>query len=362
MKGDKNNPAFLELGLYDTLVSRGDLPDLLTKSYRYGDRVKLGGMNVNSVQFIYKTDGSESPRAIGTGFIIEYSLNEKNRPVGPLGGHKYLVTCRHVVEKAIDDNSQLHLRLLGWTGAHMLVTSDPAEYDKIHKYYLDNNWVFHDDDHVDLAVIELKDQFIDRQLNGHIYDSNSQWMFRSAGKYNENDDAVSFDSTDNWAKYFATDESLARLNVGTDVTYQGVFIMYYGASYDEPITRFGKVAMMPSQRIINKAKESIRKYDLLLECEAYPANSGAPVFAKTSSERPVVIGVLNAAFPSASEHMDASLIDGKDFYLISQMGISAVTKISYVREIIEGKAMQKVRQEHQKQWEKEVIKKLLNRS
>jgi hypothetical protein len=70
--------------------------------------------------------------------------------------------------------------------------------------------------------------------------------------------------------------------------FAGLFVSYYGEHRNNPIIRFGRVAMLPEDRIPwrtdpSKPVENVRLY--LLETQSYGGNSGAPVFFFLGADR-----------------------------------------------------------------------------
>ena len=88
-----------------------------------------------------------------------------------------------------------------------------------------------------------------------------------------------------------TEASVKEFHIGegTDVFFAGLFVSYYGEHRNNPIVRFGRVAMLPEDRVLwrddpTKPPEEDQLY--LLETQSYGGNSGAPVFFIVPPEIP----------------------------------------------------------------------------
>lgn len=81
-----------------------------------------------------------------------------------------------------------------------------------------------------------------------------------------------------------TDKQLiADLGVdeGNEVFFTGLFSSYIGQQKNQPVIRFGKVALIPDEKIEwkNETDNSLQLKDLyLIESFSFPGNSGSPVF------------------------------------------------------------------------------------
>lgn len=83
----------------------------------------------------------------------------------------------------------------------------------------------------------------------------------------------------------ANREAFKSLNVaeGSDVFFVGLFASYYGEKRNNPVVRFGKVAMVPEDRISFGSPEKSWLY--LIEAQSYGGNSGSPVFVSLGIDR-----------------------------------------------------------------------------
>lgn len=286
-------------------------------------------MRLGIAQFLFRKSGEEY-EPIGTGFFVSYreftgGNKDDFRNYWP---HTYLVTCRHVVEDEIDRNEQLFLRLVG--GSDKIVGDTVVS--KSFYYELDNNFVFHSDESVDMAAITLKPSDIDR-LNSIEYG----YGFSNAG--------IISGEEDTWSKFFITQKGFSDLSIGQDVSYAGLFSFHYGDEFNEPIARFGKICLKPKSMMLDKSTGY--KYDLLIESGAYSGNSGSPVFTNLQIRKPngsivnrtVLIGILNAVFCQ-------EMYIQHDNKITSQMSISSITNINHLRDLLESKSMSNVRKLH----------------
>jgi hypothetical protein len=73
----------------------------------------------------------------------------------------------------------------------------------------------------------------------------------------------------------------------SDVFFTGLFVPHFGEKTNSPIFRFGRVAMLPEERIrwqdSNKPAEQVELY--LLETMSFGGNSGSPVFFSQGADR-----------------------------------------------------------------------------
>lgn len=140
-----------------------------------------------------------------------------------------------------------------------------------------------------------------------------------------------------------TKESFSELHIseGTDVFFSGLFLPFIGQARNYPITRFGKVAMMPDEKIPWQDGEGkpLEMADLyLLETQAFAGSSGSPVFFYLGSNRspgvlppgsPIIklAGVMMGAFKYASPLMTADKAN-------QDVGIAVVVPSYHLHEIL----------------------------
>jgi hypothetical protein len=173
---------------------------------------------------------SNSPQPYGTGFFVIV----KN-PKGP-GEYGYLVTAKHVL-KAPDgtDLARIFVRLDKLQGDADFVPLDLFRNGASAVYT-------HPDSTVDIAVIPA-------------YPSDTVFAFK----------AIPDDMLSDKASF--KDFNIAE---GTEVFFTGLFVSHYGDHHNDPIVRFGRVAMLPKDRIAwqesSKPAEQVELY--LLETQS----------------------------------------------------------------------------------------------
>jgi hypothetical protein len=209
----------------------------------------------------------------GTAFLFRYPSQ-----VRPDGSYSLIATARHVVTDdrgALLPGLQLRMNRLGG-GVELL---EIAEGESV---------FLHVDPTVDLCV-----------LPGGID--------RTAFEYRE----LSFD-------FFPPREAIQAplLGEGIDVVFLGLFQPHPGEARNQPIARFGRVAMVPTEPVF--WEETFHDL-LLIEIFSYGGNSGAPVFAfLEGAEGAQLLGVLKGSFREAA-------VKVADVSLPAVNGISAVT-------------------------------------
>ena len=80
-----------------------------------------------------------------------------------------------------------------------------------------------------------------------------------------------------------------HIKEGSDVFFTGMFLPHLGAAKNYPIARFGKVALLPEEKVVwNQIPTDL----YLIETLAFGGNSGAPVFFYLGNDRdPAVFNV-----------------------------------------------------------------------
>jgi hypothetical protein len=145
-----------------------------------------------------------------------------------------------------------------------------------------------------------------------------------------------------------TKESFPELHIseGSDVFFTGLFVQFLGQARNYPVTRFGRVAMVPDERIqwpdaVGGPPEMVDVY--LLETQSFGGNSGSPVFFYLGADRipgsiyagPPVIklaGVMKGAFRDASP---LAMANQNAIPLSFQnVGIAAVVPSYHLHEIL----------------------------
>jgi hypothetical protein len=161
-----------------------------------------------------------------------------------------------------------------------------------------------------------------------------------------------------------TETSFKELPVGegTEVFFAGLFVSYYGEHKNNPIVRFGRVAMLPEDRVswrddATKPAKNERLY--LIETQTYGGNSGSPVFFALSFElvKPgqlivagtpliklagIMMGYFNEPSPIGFLETPTATIP----YSRQNIGIAAVTPSYLLHEILFSAEMKKAREDY----------------
>lgn len=256
-----------------------------------------------TVAFIY-IDTSSGQVPNGTGFFL--SLNQSS------GTFLYLITAKHVL---MNDEShpypQIHLRLNSkaqgkgteWYAIPLIGGSAPPVF-------------LPSDPDVDLAAIAMP--FV-------------------VGKTFE---VKSLDLS-----MLANPEIIAeeRITEGDDMFFTGLFTPFPGEHRIYPIVRFGRLAMLPSERIPWKTKKKKLMLDLLLmETQAFGGNSGSPAFFSLGGNRHpgvfvaggrslVLAGLIMGYFGARNP---IELADSKSPTSSENLGIAAVIPAEKIREVL----------------------------
>jgi hypothetical protein len=133
--------------------------------------------------------------------------------------------------------------------------------------------------------------------------------------------------------YIQADEFVAKaedlqppgFGVGAEVFYMGLFIPHVGETRNQPITRFGRVALIPDEPVL---WEDTYVRVILAEMTAFRGNSGSPVFVylgHTDSRGlpvPRLLGVLKGSF--TQEHVARITGYEETFRVENTAGIAAI--------------------------------------
>src|SRR3989344_7101912 len=191
-----------------------------------------------SVSFIFIPEGTDKFKPNGTGFLVGVKHADTENVFSV-----YFVTAKHVL-KDKDGNylPEIVLRLNKKEGDSQLI-----------KFALKDIEIFeHTDKDVDIALFNcLPDQ--------SVYD------FKFIP-----DNLIA-------SKEVITTNEIVE---GDEVFFVGLFTSHIGQKKNQPIIRFGKVALISDEKIEWKEKDKPAKFmDLLmLECQSFGGNSGSPVF------------------------------------------------------------------------------------
>lgn len=256
-----------------------------------------------SVSFIFVPDGENKLRANGTGFFIGVK-NEANENIFNV----YFVTAKHVL---LDGNGN-------WLPEIILRLNKKDDDSHAIKITLKDVKIFeHKDVEVDIALFNcLPDQ--------NVYD------------FKFIPDAM-----------IANKDVVAKNEIaeGDDVFFAGLFTSHIGQKKNQPIIRFGKVALISDEKIEWKEKNKPATFkDLyLLECQSFGGNSGSPVFFQLSPMRKpgqlslgapqiFLAGVMSGSFLHGNQ---VQITDGvPNLVSLQNVGIAAVTPAYKLYEIL----------------------------
>ncbi len=264
-----------------------------------------------TVVFIYTDPDGAPEHADGTGFLMDVSVT-----LHPEQKWIYLITAKHVLNTGEDGpvrakRGGLYARFnLKSGGAEMvplpLLSSGPGQT------------VFVDPDPaVDIAIVAL-------QFN----------------------DGERFDVLVMGEDLLVTQEDVKKYNigVGTEIFFTGMFVPFQGQARNNPIVRFGKLAMLPGEKI-GVGESSFDAY--LVETFAFGGNSGSPVFFYSSADdTPVKIGgVMKGFFVDFEPVLSAGpTADAKsDSISRGNSGIAIVVLAEHIRQILHSEELEQSR-------------------
>jgi hypothetical protein len=139
----------------------------------------------------------------------------------------------------------------------------------------------------------------------------------------------------------ANKETLKDLEIreGDDVFFSGLFESHMGQKKNQPIFRFGKVALISDEKIEWLGAKGVKFLDLfLMEFVSFGGNSGSPVFFQPSSESSFARNhnqsppIYLAGLVRGSYHTKEVFLP--DTYLSQNMGIAAVVPSYKLYEIL----------------------------
>lgn len=131
---------------------------------------------------------------------------------------------------------------------------------------------------------------------------------------------------------------------GTEVFFTGLFIPFVGERQIYPIVRFGRVALMPNEKIdwVGMKREMI-----LIETSSFGGNSGSPVYFKITypnrKSSLLLGGILNGTFRDTAEIKFVETSGKFTPYAIYNNGISGITPVYFLKEILFSEEISKLR-------------------
>jgi hypothetical protein len=243
----------------------------------------------------YGGNGQYTP--LGTALFV--AVREENQEF------VYLITCKHVV-KDCPANARLFVRL------------NRTDKKDVEYIPLGKAWVYHKNKAIDLAVI----------------------------RYTPPDLPCDFEpvQADN---VLLSDAALRDyITEGDPVAFIGLFKKVTGTHRNFPIYRYGHIAMVADEKI--DGHFGAANY-LLVECEAYPGNSGSPLYVgvqtptkKNPSQLTVyILGIMSGVY------VEEEILSPRGKQNVTQNSrISLAVPINFVREILYGNKLARERKKH----------------
>lgn len=270
--------------------------------------------------FVYGEGASGGRKPIGTACVLTTFENQNKR-------FDYLVTTRHVLE-GLDKNAEvLYLRVNAGDQSDALRPGEGVTYLKIEK----TGWLSHDDPTVDVVVgpwdlVARPDE--SRGIGTFSLSMDSLEGILEAPRYlSEQNDCP-------WPPY-----------EGEDIVFIGLMVHFEGEDTNLPVIRKGSIALVTNEPI--KGPYGWSEYHVI-NTQSYPGNSGAPVWVHyeraddgTGHHSFYYLGVLSAAYPQLEELRKMPATESG----YSNLGVSLVTPIEKVVEIVNSPAEQQRRRE-----------------
>jgi hypothetical protein len=252
-----------------------------------------------SVAFIYTFEEKKKLTKGATGFFIGEQSRQNSEQYSIS-----LVTAKHVIQTD-DLNSflpEISLRLNTIEGSSSIFKV-PLNMTGAAK-----NVFLHEDPTVDLAVITI------------LPDKNK------------------FDFSFLESDLLTTKEDFEKLNIseGSDVFFTGLFIPFMGENKIYPLVRFGKVALIPDERVmVNGEKKEV----YLIEAGAYSGSSGSPAFVNTEDapDSRKLIGIISNHF---IDKLPVRPTQTSPSTAIANIGIAIIEPAYKLQEILNGREMQ----------------------
>jgi hypothetical protein len=248
-----------------------------------------------AVPAIYHVDQEGKPKPVGTGFFLSYS-----HPTDPQREVSLLVTARHLIftksGQRIPD-VLMRANLVG--GGSVIVPLDGSAFAPM-------------DPSLDFAVL--------------------------AGTYPD----APIDMIHIGAEtLMATQEELTSppFGVGAELFFVGLFIPIEGHQRIQPITRYGRISLIPEDPVYWNEEEGYIRV-MLAEMMVFPGNSGAPVFVdlghtNSKGERyPRLFGVVKGTFTQEHAGVVGDKGDEYEFRVKNTAGIAGVVPALFLDRFI----------------------------
>jgi hypothetical protein len=244
------------------------------------------------------------------------------------GVYGYLVTAKHVLKDSQgNDFNRVYVRLNKKGGDAEFVALDLIQNGQRAVYT-------HTDPSVDIAVVPA-------------FPSDAVFDFK----------IISEDM-------LSTKATFDEFNIaeGSDVFFVGLFTTYYGEHKNNPIVRFGRVAMFPDDPLTwidyqGQSEQHARLY--LIETQSYGGNSGSPVFFSLGADRSpkqdyllgsslsMLAGVMRGRFNDTNPPIGfLQTPTASTPIALPNIGIAAVTPSYFLHDILFSNELKKFRAEH----------------
>jgi hypothetical protein len=264
----------------------------------------------DSVVFIYtEQNGKRYP--VGTAFQIY--IDEGDLVCA------YIVTCKHVVKPLIDGKLPIDIRF-----------NRQGKTDVYYARLTSNNWHFHSDNAVDIAVLPVWNSF------------SKPTVPLALGAWD-------FNGIQLTPKVLV--ERGEQLAEGDDILFIALFDKYTGYHRNIPVVRFGKIALLTDELLEGEYGPTTQ---YLVEAQAYPGNSGAPIYRisgalpRQTSEGKLtflspmlyLLGVVVSFYPDIQKiYQYPRGSTGKiEMKIYTHFGISAVVPSERIHEILHAEA------------------------
>lgn len=262
------------------------------------------------VVFIFIKGSGGEDEAIGTGFFV--GVVDKHRKKGAF---PYLVTARHVLtDRQGRYYPDIYIRMNKISGGSEIIRVPLSGEGALPIYK-------HVDEKVDIVVLPVRprdDVYQYRVLTDNMISTREQFVE-------------------------------AGIREGDEVFFTGLFASFFGAERNYPVVRFGRVAMLPQERIPWKG-EMLSLY--MIECQSFGGNSGSPVFFYLGVARDplsfiwsgpkfLLMGIMKGSFlePNEVQLVDRSRIPVS----FENAGIAAVVPAYYLHEILFSEELKRAR-------------------
>ncbi|CAN5829490.1 hypothetical protein BH23THE1_BH23THE1_33160 [soil metagenome] len=239
-----------------------------------------------SVFFIYNLSDSQKLELIGSGFFLQFKIESRpNKAVG------YMTTAKHVL---LNNNGEFIQKFI----IRLKSKSKESQFILIDLHQ--TGYFTHDDPHVDIVIIPYYPQI---DLNDFRFIKGEMVL----------------------------DEGLNGLQEGAEVFFTGLFIQYAGQIEIQPILRFGRLSMIPVEKIRIKVNEKVMSANFyLIECTSFGGNSGSPVILKQNGAEINQIDLAGLITGSFNQFEKLPY----DTILKQNTGIAAVTPSYKLKEIL----------------------------